>query len=249
MVYSPDSKWLLTWDEEPKSAIIWNTATLQDGRPVLRTLDAPIRQAVYSARGDVLLLACQDGTARFWDLARDQEISPSGGLRHGYPVTATALSPDGEQVVTGCQGGSVCLWNFSQRTFFHDMRGNAGEVDAVAFSPDGKTLLTGGHDGTARFWDVESGRQLGPSLRHTDAVLSVAFHPDGQSVATGTKNGTVQRWHVPASPHGGTIADTQAWVKTQTGLELDLQGAVHPSLAAPIPVISAKRPDGAWRAR
>jgi WD40 repeat protein len=129
------------------------------------------------------------------------------------------------------------------------MRGNAGEVDAVAFSPDGKTLLTGSHDGTARFWDVESGRQLGPSLRHTDAVLAVAFHPSGQSVATGTKNGRVHQWHVPASPHEGTVAETQSWVKTQTGLELDLQGAVHPWLTGPIPVISAKRPDGAWRAR
>jgi WD40 repeat protein len=249
VVYSPDSQSLLTWDEEPKSAIVWNTATMQDGRPALRTLDAPIRQAVYSSRGDVLLLACQDGTARFWNVALDQEISPAGGLRHGYPVTAAAFSPGGQQIVTGCQGGSVCLWDPLQRTFLHDMRGNAGEVEAVAFSPDGKTLLTGGHDGTARFWDVESGRQLGPSLRHTDAVLSVAFHPDGQSVATGTKNGKVQRWHVPASPHEGTVADTQSWIKTQTGLELDLQGAVHPWLAEPTPVISAKRPEGAWRAR
>jgi eukaryotic-like serine/threonine-protein kinase len=249
VVYSPDSKWLLTWDEEPNSAIVWNTATLQEGRPVLRSLDVPIRQAVFSARGDVLLLACQDGTARFWDVALDKEISPSGGLRHGYPVTAAAFSPDGQQVVTGCQGGIVCLWNLPQRTFLHDMRGNAGEVDAVAFSPDGKTLLTGGHDGTARFWDVESGRQLGPSLRHTDAVLSVAFHPDGQSVATGTKNGKVQRWHVPNPPFDGSVAQAQAWVKTQTGLELDLHGAVHPWLAGPFPVIGTERPDGAWRAR
>jgi len=248
-VYSPDSKWLLTWDEEPKSAIVWNTETLRDGRPALRSLDVPIRQAIYSTRGDVLLLACQDGTARFWDVARDEEISPQRGLRHGYPVTAAAFSPGGQEVVTGCQGGSVCLWNLSQRTFLHEMRGNAGEVDAVAFSPDGKTLLTGGHDGTARFWDVESGRQLGPSLRHTDAVLAVAFHPDGQRVATGTKNGRVQQWHVPASLHEGTISDIESWVNKQTGLELDHQGAVHPWSAGPIPVISAKRPDGAWKAR
>jgi eukaryotic-like serine/threonine-protein kinase len=249
VVYSPDSKWLLTWDEEPKSAIVWNTATLPDGRPVMRSLDVPIRQAVFSADGDVLLVACQDGTARFWDFALDKEIIPTGRLRHGYPVTAAAFDPDGRQVVTGCQGGSICLWNLSQRTFLHDMRGNAGEVDAVAFSPDGKTLLTGGHDGTARFWDVASGRQLGPSLRHTDAVLAVAFHPDGQSVATGTKNGRVERWHVPASPHQRTIVETESWVNTQTGLELDLQGAVHPWLAGPIPLINAKRSDGAWRAR
>jgi WD40 repeat protein len=189
-------------------------------------------------RGEVVLLACQDGTARFWDLARDEEIGPAGGLRHGYPVTTAAFSPDDTQAATGCQGGIVCLWNAPARTFLHYMRGNAGEVGAVAFSRDGKTLLTGSHDGTARFWDVESGRQLGPALHHTDAVLSVAFHPDGLSAATGTKNGIAQRWHVPAAPRAGNVSQTQVWVKAQTGLELDLQGAVHPWSAGPLPVVS-----------
>jgi WD40 repeat protein len=220
-VFSPDSRSLLTWDVRPESAILWDATTLREGRPVLRS--------------------CQDGTARFWDLASDQEIAPTGGLRHGYPVMTTAFSPDETWAVTGCQGGVVCLWNAPARTFSHDMRGNAGEVDAAAFSRDGKTLLTGSHDGTARFWDVESGRQLGPSLRHTDAVLSVAFHPDGRSAATGTKNGIAQRWHVPAAPRRGSASQVQDWVEAQTGLELDLQGSVHPWSAGPPPVVAPEQ--------
>ena len=240
-VFSPDSRSLLTWDVRPESAILWNADTLQSGRPVLRSLDARIHRAVFTGQGDVVLLACQDGTARFWDLARDVEIKPAGGLRHGYPVTTVAFAPDGNQTVTGCQGGIVCLWNVPARSLQRYMRGNAGEVDAVAFSPDGKTVLTGSHDGTARFWDVESGRQLGPALHHTDAVLSVVFHPDGQSAATGTKNGVAQRWHVPDLPRTGSVSQTQAWVKAQTGLELDLQGSVHPWSAGPLHMVAPER--------
>jgi eukaryotic-like serine/threonine-protein kinase len=240
-IFSPDSRSLLTWNVHSKSAVLWDAATLREGRPVMRSLDARVHRAAFTAEGDAVLLACQDGTARFWDLTRDEEIKPMGGLRHGYPVTTTAFSPDGSQAVTGCQGGIVCLWGVPAQTFLLDMRGNAGEVDAVAFSKDGKTLLTGSHDGTARFWDVDSGRQLGPSLRHTDAVLSVAFHPDGLSAATGTKNGIAQRWYVPAPPSQGNVAQVQAWVKKQTGLELELQGSVHPWLAGPLPVIAPEQ--------
>jgi eukaryotic-like serine/threonine-protein kinase len=242
VVFSPDSSRLLTWDSRAQSAIIWDAATLQVGRPFLRSLDVPIRRAVFNSRGDLLLLACQDGTARLWDVARDEELPPPGGLRHGYPVTAAAFDLDGRRVATGCQGGIVCLWKLSRRTLLHDMRGNAGEVDAIAFSPDGNTLLTGSHDGTARFWDVESGRQLGPSLRHTDAVLSVAFHPDGRSVVTGTKNGTARRWRVPISPRQGSVPAIRTWVEAQTGLALDLQGAAHPCLAEPGPIVVPEQP-------
>ena len=52
-----------------------------------------IHVLVFNSRGDFLLLACQDGTARLWDVARDEELRPSGGMRHGYPVTAAAFDP------------------------------------------------------------------------------------------------------------------------------------------------------------
>ncbi len=218
-VYTPDCGWLLTWDENPGSTMLWNTRDLKVGKPVLRSLDVRVRHAVFAPRGDYLLVACQDGTVRFWDVAGDVEIAPKGGLAHGYPVTAAAFDPAGQRAITGCQGGIVCLWSLPERRFLRDMRGNAGEVDAVAFSPDGSMIATGSHDGTARFWDAESGRQLGPSLRHNDAVLALAFHPDGRTIAAGTKNGSVKRWHVPAAPLGGSVAEIQALVKSQTGLE------------------------------
>ena len=60
VAYSPDSKWLLTWGPEPKTARLWDVATLRDGRPLFRSLESPIHQAVFSRDGGILLQGCRD---------------------------------------------------------------------------------------------------------------------------------------------------------------------------------------------
>ncbi len=225
-VYSPDSKWLLTWGPAPESARLWDAATLQDSRPLFRSLKSTINQVVFSRDGRSLLLGCRDGQGRLWDLERDQEIRPDHGPRHAYPITAVTFDPDGSRLVTGCHAGTVRVWDTTRGTMLHELRQNAGEIVVLAFSPDGETLLNASRDGTARFLDAESGRQLGPALHHTDAVLCVAFHPDGRSVVTGTRDGMVHRWSVPTPPRTGGVAEIRRWLKDETGMELDDEGAV-----------------------
>ncbi len=226
LAYSPDSKWLLTWGPGPKTARLWDAATLRDSRPLFRSLDSPIRQAVFSPDGRSLLLGCRDGRARLWDPDGDIEIDPEHRPRHAYPITAVAFDPERLRLVTGCHAGTVRVWDATRGTMLNELRQNAGEIVVLAFSPDGSMLVTASYDGTARFLDAESGRQLGPTLHHADAVLCTAFHPDGKSVVTGTRDGMVQRWSTPSPPRSGGVAEIRLWVKQQTGMELDDQGAV-----------------------
>ncbi|MHC5543427.1 WD40 repeat domain-containing protein, partial [Singulisphaera rosea] len=227
VAYSPDSRRVITWSGTAGSTLLWEPADLQHPRPILRGLDKPIQQAVFSPDGKTILVAGREVTARLWDVAGDRELIPANRPQHGYPVTAVAFDPSGTQMATGCLDGSVRLWKLPEVTLVHDVRGNAGEVVAATFSPDSRILLTASHDGTARFWDVASGKQLGPSLRHTDAVLAVAYHPDGRSVATGTKDGKTQRWHVPLAPEPGDTNQIRQKVEMLSGLGLDSQGTVH----------------------
>jgi WD40 repeat protein/tRNA A-37 threonylcarbamoyl transferase component Bud32 len=221
VVYSPDAKWLLTWGRGPGTARLWDVAALRESRPVFRTLDSPIHQAVFNRNGRSLLLGCRDGKARLWDLESDVEIDPEHRPRHAYPITAVAFDPERSRLVTGCHAGTVRFWDPRRGMMLNELRQNSGEIVVLAFSPDGTTLLTASHDGTARFLNAESGRQLGPVLHHADAVLCVAFHPDGRSVVTGTRDGMVQRWSVPAPPQSGAAAEIRRWARAETGLELD----------------------------
>ena len=226
LAFSPDSKWLVTWGDGPRTAQLWNVAMWRAPRPLLRSLNTPIHQAVFSPDGRILLLGCRDGKARQWDLERDEQIDTGHGPRHAYPITAVAFDPKHARVVTGCHAGTVRLWDAIRGQILKEWRLNAGEIVALTFSPDGKLLLTASCDGTARFIDTESGGQLGPSLHHPDAVLCAAFHPDGQSVVTGTRDGTVQRWRTPSPPRTGGVAEARRWVNELTGMELDDQYVV-----------------------
>jgi WD40 repeat protein len=221
LAYSPNSTWLLTWGPEPGTAHLWDAATLRDPRPRFRSLNSPILQAVFSREGRTLLLGCQDGRARVWDVDRDVEIIPDHRPRHVYPITAVAFDPERSRLATGCHAGTVRLWDATGGTLLSEMRQNAGEIVVLAFSPDGATLATASHDGTARFLDADSGRQLGPALRHADAVLCIAFNPDGKSMATGTRDGMVQRWSTPSPPMSGGVAEIRRRVWDQTGLAFD----------------------------
>jgi WD40 repeat protein len=226
VVYSPDSKQVLTWGSRPGTGGLWDVASLQVSRPVFRSLEIAVRHAAFSGDGRTLLLGCRDGKARRWDLETDMEIDSGSGPRHAYPITAVAFDPTRSRLVTGCHAGTVRLWDATRGGILKELRQNAGEIVVLAFSPDGKLLVTASDDGTARFVDAESGAQLGPALHHTDAVLCVAFAPDGQSIVTGTRDGVLQRWCVPAAPKAGGVAEIRRWLKAQTGMELDDQGAV-----------------------
>jgi WD40 repeat protein len=231
LVFSPDSRRLLTWGSRAGTASLWEADSLRQARPIVRSLDRSLQQATFSPDGGTLMLGCRDGAARLWDVASDTEAGPDRVPRphHAYPITAVAMDHCTTTLVTGCHAGTVRLWDRASGKLLHDVRGNAGEVAAVAFSPDGMTLLTASLDATARFWDVTSGLQLGPPLYHTDAVLSVAFHPNGRCVATGTRDGTTWRWRVPPAPMIGEVSDIHRHVADLTGLELNDEGAVFAS--------------------
>jgi eukaryotic-like serine/threonine-protein kinase len=220
LAYSPDSKRLLTWGPGPKTARLWDVATLRDSRPLLRSVDSAILQATFSPDGRSLLLGCQDGRARLWDPRRDVEIDPEHRPRHAYPITAVAFDPERSRLVTGCHAGTVRFWDATRGTMIDELRQNAGEIVVLAFSP-GAMVVTASYDGTARFLDSESGRQLGPALHHADAVLCTAFHPDGKSIVTGTRDGIVQRWSTPSPAKAGGVAEIRRWVRDQIGVEFD----------------------------
>jgi WD40 repeat protein len=162
MAYSPDSRWLLTWGPEPGTARLWDAATLRDSRPLLRSLDSPIHQAVFSRDGRSVLVGCRDARARLWDLCGDAEIDPELRPHHIYPITAVAFDPGRSRVVTGCHAGTVRVWDADRGALLHELRQNTGEIVVlafvlcIAFHPDGKSVVTGTRDGMVQRWSTPS---------------------------------------------------------------------------------------------
>jgi WD40 repeat protein len=136
----------------------------------------------FSPDGQVIVTACQDGTARVWDSATCLPIGKP--LNHGG-VNAVAFNPNGKTVVTGGFDSTLRVWDLdTQEAVGHPMR-TRQRVNFLAFSPDGATLLSRGLiSNSAQLWNVASQNSIGNSLGfpYTDRKEGVAFNPDAKTV-------------------------------------------------------------------
>lgn len=96
-------------------------------------------------------------------------------------------SPDGNQVVGGCESGEVAICSAAgklQRILPHPKG-----IQALEMSPDGKLLATACADGRARLFQVVDGklvREIAPA--GNEPMLSVTFSPDGARLLTARDN-------------------------------------------------------------
>ena len=80
-------------------------------------------------------------------------------------VLSVGFSPDGAQIVSGGDDGTVRIWDVASGEQVAQLDGHAGGVLSVGFSPDGAQIVSGGDDSTVRIWDVASGEAGGPTRR------------------------------------------------------------------------------------
>jgi WD40 repeat protein len=152
LALSPDGTRLASGSMD-HTAIVWDLKTgIQ-----LHTLDnrgSTVTSVAWTAGGQLIVTAGDDGVARVWD-------GGSGQLRfelyqHHRSSGAIALSPDGK-LVTGDNQGHVTLWNLSDGRQLWRVPVHQRAVSALAF---GRHILSGDEDGTAAVLSVNDGSTL-----------------------------------------------------------------------------------------
>ena len=109
-------------------------------------------------------------------------------------VKALAYSEWGGGLASGCQDGSVIVWDAATGEQRRVLEGEWGPVHALAFAPDGRTVAAGYCHGAVMLWDVATGTRRWAGEGHSVWVEAVAFAPDGQTVASGGGDGLVMLW-------------------------------------------------------
>jgi WD40 repeat protein len=116
---------------------------------------------------------------------------------HLGKVTSVVISPDGENLVSGCADKTIKVWDLKIgkliRTFTEDL----GEISSVAISPDGHFLAVGSCQhpkSNVKVWNLNSGKLIHTLLGHQKPVNCIAISPDGKILASGSNK--IKIWNL-----------------------------------------------------
>lgn len=161
-----------------------------------------IAYAQFSADSTKLVTASWDNTARVWDTATGQALTPP--LEHQDRVVLATFSPDGTKVITASWDNTARIWDASTGKPLSPPLEHTAELTLASFSPDGRFVVTASADNTARIWNAATGEPVTPFLQHNGWVVAAAFSPDSTRVVTASWDNTARIWDTytgaPVSP-------------------------------------------------
>jgi len=144
-------------------------------------------------------------------------------------INCLVFSPDGKMLATGCQDGTIGLWQVATGKEYRRIHHDRDLATCLAFSADGKMLASGSGGGLVYLWEVSTGQERARFPGHTGNVTSVAFAQDGRTLASGGDDTTALVWDVmgagpdPSKPVGASNPGLDmSWADLQS---LDAQQA------------------------
>ena len=114
-------------------------------------------------------------------------------LRHKEGGTGVAFTPDGRQLVTAADDGTVRVWDLAGGKELLTIAAAEHRVSGLAISPDGKLLATA--DGKSlRLWDAKNGRELRKMGCENDVQNPgpIVFSADGATLAAIGKDDSIR---------------------------------------------------------
>jgi WD40 repeat protein len=114
------------------------------------------------------------------------------------PVLAASYSPDGALLATGCNDGTIKIYDASTGDLKKTLLGHKRPVKALAFAPVGCLLASGNDEKVVKLWDPVRGIELATLKGCKGVIEALAFSPDASLLAT-------------AGGHGKNVPEVRLW--------------------------------------
>jgi WD40 repeat protein len=131
-------------------------------------------------------------TAKIWDVSTGQEVvclEKHSSLR----LTSVCFSPDGSQLTSGYDDGSVRIWDAQTGRLIRSLEGFADGASLLCFSVDGRRLAAASDAGMVKVWDAQTGRAALSLEGPAGGISSFRFSRDGARLAVAGGEG-VKVW-------------------------------------------------------
>ncbi|WP_029246704.1 WD40 repeat domain-containing protein [Schlesneria paludicola] len=131
-----------------------------------------------------LIAGYSTGELFVWNLETKQV---SVKCDHGNPITAIAVSPDGNRIASGTDFGLRIWDSASGKAVVQLDQKSSGihQVQAIAFLPDGQTVATADSPGHVRFFATSDGKEMNsfkmPSVGKETTVYGLCVTSDGKT--------------------------------------------------------------------
>jgi WD40 repeat protein len=206
LAFTPDSKFLALPAEresfappaarERKAILFWDT---ESGEVVRRFDTGPFehRGVLISRDGQWLAASGMEQKINVWNLRTGEEMGREA-IGHEGSIHGVQFSPDGKNVVTASDDGTIRIWDATtgrqQKVLRHEYW-----VRGMAVSPDGKWIASNSLDKTVRLWDMATGKEVYrlPGHGRLGGRRPVAFTADSRSFCTwGDQDTFLRVWDV-----------------------------------------------------
>jgi WD40 repeat protein len=193
-----------------KLARVWTSALLWQ-----RQHQGPVRQALFTPKGDQVVSAGDDKAIKLWNAADGKELK---SLANDSPIAHLSLSADATKIATAGADKTVKIWTLADGKTIAAVTMPAA-IQSLTLSPNGQRFAVALQDvanQVIRVHDLGLGKDVQLFADHSAPVKTLQWLADGRTLVTASADKTARLLDVgvvtalAAHPAGPTFAQYHA---------------------------------------